>query len=119
MAAYNYLKSDDNMEFTAPGGGVTKWVPVMIGQLLVIPVVTAAATVRFIGLARGVFTVTKVGSQAWTEGQVVYWDAGNLRFTTAGSGNFQAGVAVEAVGSGASATTGVVRLDGIGRDQGT
>ncbi len=119
MATFNYLQSDDNIEFTAPGGGVTKWVPVLIGQLLVIPTVTAAATVRFVGLIRGVFTVTKVGSQAWTEGAIVYWDAGNTRFTTAGSGNFQAGVAVAAVGSGAGATTGTVRLDGVGRETGT
>jgi predicted RecA/RadA family phage recombinase len=115
----NFVQPGDSLEFTAPGGGVTAGTPVQIGQLLVIPAVTAAATVRFNGAVTGVFRVPKVGSQAWTEGAVVFWDAGNTRFTTVGAGNLQAGIAVEAVGSGASATTGVVRLDGIGRETGT
>jgi predicted RecA/RadA family phage recombinase len=114
-----YIQPGDVVEYTAPSGGVTKDVPVLIGQLLVIPTVTVAQTLRFNGLTRGVISVTKVGSQAWAEGAVVFWDAGNSRFTTAGAGNFQAGTAVEAVGSGSGATTGVVRLDGIGREQGT
>lgn len=115
----NYIQPGDAVEFTAPGGGVTTGVPVMIGQLLVIPTETAAATARFRGYTRGVFRVTKVGSQAWAEGAVVFWDAGNTRFTTVGAGNFQAGIATEAIGSGATLTTGYVRLDGIGREQGT
>lgn len=115
----NFVQKGHAVEFTAPGGGVVAGTPKMIGQLLVIPAVTAAAAARFVGYTTGVFRVTKVGSQAWTEGAVVFWDAGNSRFTTAGAGNFQAGVAVEAVGSGASETTGVVRLDGVGREQGT
>lgn len=115
----NFVQPGEVVEYTAPGGGVVSGTPKQIGQILVIPTVTAAATVRFNGYITGVFRVTKVGSQAWAEGAVVYWDAGNARFTTSGAGNFQAGTAVEAVGSGASETTGVIRLDGIGRDQGT
>jgi predicted RecA/RadA family phage recombinase len=115
----NFVQPGEAVEFTAPSGGVVSGTPKLIGQILVIPCVTAAQTVRFNGYITGVFRVTKVGSQAWTEGAIVYWDAGNARFTTAGSGNFQAGIAVEAVGSGASATTGVVRLDGVGRETGT
>lgn len=115
-----FLQPGDVLEFTAPSGGVTKDVPVLIGQLLVIPTETAAQTLRFRACVTGVFmNMPKVGSQAWAEGAVVFWDAGNSRFTTAGAGNFQAGIAVEAVGSGASATTGTVRLDGIGRETGT
>lgn len=114
-----FIQPGEELEFTAPGGGVTKDVPVMIGQILVIPSVTAAATVRFTGRIRGVFSVTKVGSQAWTEGAIVFWDNGNSRFTTSGAGNLQAGFAVEAVGSGASATTGIVMLDGVARETGT
>lgn len=115
----NYVSPGDALPFTAPGGGVTVNVPVMIGQLLVVPTVTASAGARFVGQITGVIRATKVGSQAWTEGAVVFWDAGNSHFTTVGAGNFQAGVAAEAVGSGASLTTGYVRLDGIGREQGT
>lgn len=112
-----YVQPGDVMTFTAPAGGVTVDVPVQIGQLVVIPNVTAAVSVSFDGHATGVHSVPKVGSQAWTEGALVYWDDGNGYFTTTAAGNLRAGVAVEAVGSGAGETTGVVRLDGVARVQ--
>jgi predicted RecA/RadA family phage recombinase len=111
----NFVQPGDSVEFTAPGGGVTSGVGVQIGQLLVIPTVTAAAGARFNGLITGVITHAKAPSQAWAEGAVVYWDDANSRFTTSSVGSMQAGVAVVAVGAGAGETTGTVRLDGIGR----
>ena len=120
----NFVQPGESIEFIAPSGGVVAGTPKQIGQMLVIPAVTAAETVRFNGMIRGLFKVTKVGSQAWAEGAVVFWDAGNTRFTTAGSGNFQAGNAVLGLGSsmpgsGAGETTGYVMLDGVSREQGT
>jgi predicted RecA/RadA family phage recombinase len=117
--ATNFVQPGESIEFTAPSGGVVSGTPKQIGQVLVVPMVTAAQTVRFNGMIRGVFTVTKVGSQAWTEGAIVYWDSGNARFTTVGPGNLRAGFATQAVGSGAGATTGEVFLDGVVGDQGT
>lgn len=111
----NFLQPGDSVEFTAPSGGVTAGTPVLIGQLLVVPATTASQTNKFVGKTTGVFSVTKVGSQAWTEGAIVYWDAANDRFTTVATGNFRAGVAVEAVASGANDTTGKVRFDGVAR----
>lgn len=105
------------MTFTAPAGGVTSGVPVLIGDLLVIPVADADAGDSFAGSTTGVYSVTKVGSQAWTEGATVYWDDGNSRFTTTATGSYKAGVAAAAVGSGAGETTGTVRLDGIATSQ--
>lgn len=63
-------------------------------------------------VTEGVFNLTKVGSQAWSVGVKVYWDDTNKYLTTTDSGNTLAGVAVAAVGSGAGATTGTVRLNG-------
>lgn len=115
-----FVQSGPAIEFTAPGGGVTVDVPVLIGNILVIPTVSAAAAARFVGMIRGVFRqMTKVGSQAWVEGAIIYWDNGNSRFTTVGAGNVRAGFAVEAVGSGASETTGTVYLDGTVNESGT
>lgn len=111
----NFIQPGDSVEFTAPSGGVVSGTPKLIGQLVVVPTVTVAQTVRFVGKTTGVFSVPKVGSQAWTEGARVYWDEGNDRFTTTAAGNVEAGVAVEAVGSGAGETTGIVRLDGVAR----
>lgn len=115
----NFVQPGEVVELTAPSGGVVVGVPKQIGQVVVVPTVTAAQTVRFNGYFTGVFDLPKIGSQAWTEGAVIFWDEANDRCTTAGAGNIQIGVCVAAVGSGASATTGRVRLDGIGREQGT
>jgi predicted RecA/RadA family phage recombinase len=115
----NFVQPGDVVEFTAPSGGVVVGVPKQIGQIVVVPAVTAAQTVRFNGAITGVFDLPKIGSQAWTEGAVVFWDESNDRCTTAGAGNIQIGIAVDEVGSGAGETTGRVRLDGIGREQGT
>jgi predicted RecA/RadA family phage recombinase len=61
----------------------------------------------------GVYSLPKVGSQAWTVGARVYWDAANDRCTTTGAGGLLfIGTAVSAVGSGAGETAGNVRLNG-------
>lgn len=60
----------------------------------------------------GTYQVTKVGSQAWTHGQKVYWDTGNSRATTVAEGNLPMGIAAADVGSGADDTLGNVRLFG-------
>lgn len=115
-----FVQAGPAIEFTAPSGGVTVDVPVLIGNVLVIPTVTAAEDVRFVGLIQGVFrNMTKPGSQAWAEGARVYWDNGNSRFTTSGAGNVLVGFAVEEVGSGASLTTGTVYLTGVANESGT
>lgn len=109
----SYIARGDVVTFTAPTGGVTAGTPVLIGTLLVIPQETVAETLSFDGYVTGVHSVPKVGSQAWTEGAIVYWDNTNHYFTTTSTSNYRGGAAVEAVGSGAGATTGKVRLAGI------
>lgn len=112
----NFVEPGESVEYTAPRD-VVSGSPVQIGQLVVVPAVSAVSGVRFNGQTCGVFSVVKADSQAWTEGAVVYWDEADEEFTTDPSGNLQAGVAVEAVAGDAGLTTGVVRLDGIARDQ--
>ncbi len=106
-----FVQPGESVEFTAPGGGVTSGVGVLIGDLLVIATVTAAAGARFNGLVEGVVSHAKAPSQAWVEGARVYWDNGNKRFTTSAGGNTAAGHAVVATGAGAGETTGVLRLE--------
>lgn len=108
----NYIQPGDSIELTAPGGGVVSGTPYKIGQLLVIAAVTAAAGAKFNGHTTGVFKITKAGSQAWTEGALVYWDNTAKVFTTVATSNLLAGVATAAVAGGAGDTTGYVRLNG-------
>jgi len=115
----NYSQPGEVLEFTAPSGGVTTGVPKQIGNVLVVPTVTAAINIRFNALIRGVVRYTKAPSQAWTEGARVFWDAGNGRFTTVGAGNLLVGFAVEANTSGATDTIGTVYLNAIASDTGT
>jgi predicted RecA/RadA family phage recombinase len=110
----SFQQPGDVLEFTAPTGGVTKGVGVLIGNAIVIPLETAAQTVLFRGMLTGVHSVAKPGSQAWAEGAIVYLDNSAHNFTTTSTSNYRAGVAVVAVGSGAGETTGIVRLNGVG-----
>lgn len=65
-------------------------------------------------LVRGlVKNATKVGSQAWTVGDELYWDNGNTRFTKTAQGSGPIALAASVVGNGAGATTGDVLLLGV------
>jgi len=110
-----YSSEGNNVTLTAPMGGVTVDVPVQIGSLVVVPTVTAAATERFVGFVKGVITGhKKTASQAWTEGQAIYWDAELEEFTSVAGDNHWVGVALEAAVSGAQAiTTGKILFNGM------
>lgn len=98
-----YRSIGDVVELQIPGAGVTKDVPVQIGQLIVIPTVTAAfvALTRFNSITRGIVAeMPKVASQAWTEGQPVYWDAETGKLTSVAGDNHHFGYALQAVANG-------------------
>jgi predicted RecA/RadA family phage recombinase len=65
----------------------------------------------------GAYDLTKIGSQAWTVGALVYWDDANRRCTTVATGAILIGVALAAVGAGAGETIGRVRLNAAFRPQ--
>ena len=52
----------------------------------------------------GVFELTKIGSQAWTVGALIYWDDAAKRCTTVATANLLIGVATAAVAGGAGNT---------------
>jgi predicted RecA/RadA family phage recombinase len=110
----SYISGGDVVTLTAPSGGVVAGTCYLIGRLLVIAQSTVAQTLPFDGYVRGIVSVLKVGSQAWTEGANVYWDDSGKNFTTTATSNQYAGVALVAVGSGAGETTGVILFNGIG-----
>jgi predicted RecA/RadA family phage recombinase len=103
------------LPFTAPTDGVVSGTLYQIGQAVVAAVADAAEGATFEGLVRGVVSVEKPGSQAWTEGALVYFDAVAGKVTTVDAGNRLIGWATSAVGSGAGETTGECYLDGVAR----
>lgn len=62
----------------------------------------------------GVWSLPKVGSQAWTKGVKVYWDDTNKWLTSTASSHLFVGLAYEAVAGGANDTTGKVILSAAG-----
>jgi predicted RecA/RadA family phage recombinase len=109
----SWISEGDVVRFTAPTGGVTKGVPVLIGATVVIPAETAAETVAFDGYVAGIHSAPKTDSQAWTEGCLLYLDNTNHCFTTTSTSNTRAGFAVAAVASTGGLTTGKIRLSGV------
>jgi predicted RecA/RadA family phage recombinase len=107
----NFQKPGNIVTLTAPTGGVVSGTPYLIGKLLVIATNTIAQTLPFEAALTGVFSVTKTGTQAWSEGQNVFWDDTAKNFTTVSAGNTRAGTALVATGAGAGETTGIVRLE--------
>lgn len=113
--ATNYIQEGETVTVAAPSGGVTSGLGYKIGGLFGVATTTQDAGVDVELATEGVWELVKVGSQAWSVGDVVYWDDGNDRCTKTASGNYEIGIAVEAVGSGAGATKGKVRLNGVAR----
>ncbi len=62
---------------------------------------------------QGEFNLTKVGSQAWAVGELVYWDNSNKRCTTDSAAGMLIGACTVACGSGAGVTSGTLKLSGL------
>lgn len=106
-----YLKQGNVLALTAPTGGVTSGAPIFVGNIFCIPKSTVAQTLSFDADVAGLHSLTKAGSQAWSEGDRVYWDIANTRCSSDCTAGPLIGIAAEAVGSGAGLTTGKVRLN--------
>lgn len=114
----NYVQRGRVITAIAPLGGVVSGQGVKIGALFGVAATSAAQGEAFELQTEDVFDLPKAGSQAWAVGDAIYWDAVNDECTSAAAGNYDIGVAVSAVGSGANETTGRVRLNGRARAQG-
>jgi len=107
----NYIQPGNILDFTAPSGGVVSGVPLLIGALVVVPGISADQGEVFSGAVEGVFDLpaaTHASTQAWTEGQLLYWDNTAKKFTITATDNTKKGVAAAAKAS--TAAVGRVKL---------
>jgi len=107
----NYVSSGATLTITA-AAAITSGDGVLAGSIFGVAAGDIANGAEGTINLTGVYNLPKVGSQAWTVGAKVYWDASEAECTTTETDNTLIGVAVLAVGSGAGETTGRVRLNG-------
>ena len=107
----NFIQPGHTITLAAPAA-VTSGAGVLAGAIFGIAAYDAASGDHVEVVTTGVFDLNKIGSQAWSVGDKVYWDNTNKRATKIATDNTLIGVALVAVGSGADETTGCVRLNG-------
>ena len=108
----NFLQCVDEIEFTAPAGGVLSGSAYLIGSLVVVAQANAAAGDRFIGATEGVFVnMPRATGTAWTEGQLLYWDSAAGNFATAPSATARR-AAFAVLAAAAADVTGTIALTG-------
>lgn len=105
----NYVQAGDIVTIPAPAA-ISSGAGIVVGTLFGVATRDAESGADMDIATTGVFDLVKVGSQAWTVGAAIYWDAANARCTTVSTSNTLIGKCVLAVGSGAGETTGRVLL---------
>jgi predicted RecA/RadA family phage recombinase len=106
-----FVQQGDALTLTAPTGGVTANKGVLIGNAFVVALITVAAGLPFQGAPRGVWSIDKVSTEVWAEGDKIYWDNGNARCSNVPTAGFRfIGYSVAAAANPSS--TGQVRLTG-------
>lgn len=71
------------VDLTAPVGGITSGDIAVIGALVVVASHDAVEGQKFVGESQGLFLLPKVPTEAWAEGDAIYWDAVGKQATTA------------------------------------
>lgn len=107
----NYIQPGNTITLTAPYA-VTSGAGLLVGSVFGIASGTAANGESIEASLTGVFDIAKVGSQAWAQGDKIYWDNTARNATKTATGNTAIAVAIEAVAGGAADTIGRVRLNG-------
>src|SRR5581483_582560 len=108
--AKNFVQPGSQLTITAPTGGVTSGVGVLVESLFGVALGTASAGASCDIATEGVWDLAKTSAQAWAVGDKIYWDNANARCDNVATAGFRLiGVAVAAVANPSS--TGRVRLN--------
>lgn len=106
--ATNFVAPGDTVTITAPSGGVTVGIPVVLGQIFGVPAYSAASGVEAEIVTGGIWDLpkTNAASMSMAVGANVHWDATNSKCTVSATSNAKLGVVVVA----ASNTDATVRV---------
>jgi predicted RecA/RadA family phage recombinase len=107
----NFVQMGDTVTFTAPAGGAASGIPLVVGSLVVVPVLSAAEGYECEGVTTGVFEFDKLSTDTPAQFDKAYWDAINGRVTTTATGNTLIGVFMHALATGTDKAE--VRLNGV------
>jgi len=105
----NFLKEGKIITLVAPynvssGGGM------LVGSIFAVATTTALSGATVEGLVEGVVTLAKNSAEAWTQGELIYWDDTNKVVTATWISHKLIGVATDIAANPSS--TGNVRLNG-------
>lgn len=108
----NFTTTGESISVVAPSAGLTSGVFYLVGVLGGV-CARSGAQGDTVALKRyGVFTLPKATSEAWTQGDQLYWDNTSKRFTKTSSANTKWGMA--AADAALGDVTGSVALSGNG-----
>lgn len=89
----DHFQPGNALDFVAPVGGVAAGQTVKKGGLIHVPSTTAAEGVAYSGDIQGVFIADAATSQAWTQGDTLYWDDTGKVWTKTATNNSKGGMA--------------------------
>jgi predicted RecA/RadA family phage recombinase len=92
----NFVQPGKSIEITAPSGGVTSGVGVLVGNLFGVAEVTAAVGARVNIAVEGVYELAKTSALAIAEGDLLWFDNTNKVVFKTATGNKPVGIAVTA-----------------------
>ncbi|MFN3656824.1 MAG: capsid cement protein [Pseudolabrys sp.] len=105
----NVQEHDRTVDVVTPSGGMTAGVFYLVGALYGVAALTTLEGETNVLHRDGIFTLPKTTTEAWTQGQQMFWNNGTGKFTTTAAGNKPVGIA--AVAAGADDVEGSVILD--------
>lgn len=109
----NFLARGDALTITnTTGAAIASGEGVVLGSIFGVAAGPIPVNAEGVINVTGVYLLPKAGTQAWSVGDVVYWEAAEKRATKTAAGNTKIGVATKAVAGGAGDTQGAVRLNG-------
>lgn len=108
----NYVGHGNVITFTS-GAAVSSGDAVVLGGLFGVATGDIAAGEEGSIAVVGVFELAKAAGEAWSVGDVIYWDATNWNATTSDGAGANRRIGAAYLAAGASDATGAVRLDGV------